>query len=470
MPNVKPNGNIKPTFCQKHPKICNVGVKIKEFFIALKDFIINNLKIILPLAIIIGLIVLIIVLMTASNNSKNSQIENSAYLNRTNDCLIVYQQNIPNKDLQYNEYIYNNPFYKEDMSYCLRDYYWAASYKSYMPCGTQHDVASLEVLKKNILAGARVIHLDIFYDGPFAFSYDTDVVVANFEKKDKMIYEEIPEEEGKPAMKKTKIIQEPSLDGLDGTEEMLNKHSLKNFLSFKRCLEVIRNYGFKTNLPLILYLNIGFNENIYLETKINDTLFEVLGDKLMGKHFSFGNINFGAIRMDKALGKCLIVLNRKSLSGPLNELTNGYMNSDKNFGSIILYNTTEKDKPYGGIKVKFFNKDNALSTTKFIMNAVYFEQNKIDSNTALFDKTLTNKNMDPTACFDFGLQIIFMNFQTRDDNFKKFLERFKNGIIRKPDEMIFIPKPPPPVYERDKKYDFNNIQTTYYDGFQDFQV
>lgn len=483
MPNNKIN--TKP-FCEKHVKYCNIVTKIKQFFINIGIFIMNNLKVILPLAIVIGLIIFIIVMISTSKKSKNSQIEKAVYVDRIQKCLVPYNQKaLPVKDMQYDEYIYNNPYYKEDMSYCLRDYFWAGSYKSYMPCGTQHDVVSYETLKKNVLAGARVIWLDIFYNGPFAFSYNTEIVVANFEEKDKLVYEKVPEEEGdktkgdkklsevemdsKPK-KKTKNIKVSQMDYLEGTDEMLKKHKIRKYLDFKKCLEIIRDFGFKTNQPLVLYLNIGFEENIYLESKIYNLIFEVLGERLMEKNFSFGNINFGAIRMDKAINKALIVLNRKSINGNLNEITNGYMNLDKNFGSIILYNTNEKDRVYGGIKVKFFNKENALSTTKFIMNAVYFEQEKIDSNQAMYDKTLTNKNLDPTSAFDFGVQIIFMNFQTRDDNFNKFKERFTNGIIRKPEDIIFIPQPPPPVYERDKKYDFNNMQASLYGGFQEFQV
>ena len=68
MPNNKIN-NQKPTFCERHTKICNVGTKIKEFFISIGVFIMNNLKVILPIAIVIGLVIFIILMINSSKKN-----------------------------------------------------------------------------------------------------------------------------------------------------------------------------------------------------------------------------------------------------------------------------------------------------------------------------------------------------------------------------------------------------------------
>ena len=155
---------------------------------------------------------------------------NAICKNRAEKCLDIYndpknpypvikQNPIPNGGKYYNQ------FFKKDRYYGLRDFFYAASYKSYLPCGYTNDVVSYNAIKNVLLKGSRAIHLDIFFKGDDPFGDDASIIVGNV------------------------INGELSYSGCVSENQ--------RYLEFINCLELINEIAWsKTDAPLFLYLNI----------------------------------------------------------------------------------------------------------------------------------------------------------------------------------------------------------------------
>ena len=163
---------------------------------------------------------------------------NSIHKNRAEKSLVVYlnypeikQNPIPNAGKYYNR------SFKKDKYYGLRDFFYAASYKTYLPCGYTNDIVSYNAIKNVLLAGARVIHLDIFFKGNDPFGDDAKIIVGN--------------------------VIDGKLSILKGSSED------KQYLEFMNCLELIIELAWKkSDTPLMLYLNMEFLPNTKLEYQI----------------------------------------------------------------------------------------------------------------------------------------------------------------------------------------------------------
>jgi len=112
-------------------------------------------KIIIGLCVlfVVGIIIISILVPIILMNDYNERCKN-----RTQKCLDVYnnypvikQNPLPNGGKYYNE------FFKKDKYYGLRDFFYASSYKSYLPCGFTRDVVSYNAIKNVLLKGARAI-------------------------------------------------------------------------------------------------------------------------------------------------------------------------------------------------------------------------------------------------------------------------------------------------------------------------
>lgn len=246
---------------------------------------------------------------------------NSVYKNRVEKSLSVYknytlikQNPIPNLGKYYNQ------FFKKDKYYGLRDFFYAASYKTYLPCGYTNDIVSYNAIKNVLLAGARAIHLDIFFKGSDPFGDDAKIIVGN--------------------------VIDGKLSFLKGTPE--DKH----YLEFMNCLELVNELAWRTSdAPLFLYLNMEFLPNTKLEYQIYSQLVDKCSSRFMDKYYGFQRINIGDIPVNMSLDKLIILTNRVPINGFLNEITNGVMSEDSS--NVILYKLTDSDIEYGGIKTKF---------------------------------------------------------------------------------------------------------------------
>ena len=382
--------------------------------------------VILFILFIVSIIIVVVILKKVERNA--------IYRDRAENCLEIYnnytiinQNPIPNGGQYYNE------FFKENKYYGLRDFYYAASYKSYLPCGYTNDVVSYNAIKNVLLYGARVINLDIFYEGANAFSDDAKIIVGN--------------------------VIDNKLSFLEGTSDD------KQYLEFMNCLELIDELGWKkTDAPLFLYLNMEFDPNTGLEYQIFSQLSTKLAKYFMENYYSFQSTNIGDIPVNKALNKLIILTNRKPIDSSLNEITNGIMSEDST--NIILYTFSDAEISYGGIKTKFAKKEDAIEVSMYNLVAV-IKKSDINSKNKYIQK-IDSTNYDASINFDLGISMSFMNWQTYP---KEYLDRFSNGgMLLKPLSLIYIPKPKPPVYERDRTYDYKNTRVTGLDGFYDFEI
>ena len=387
--------------------------------------------------IFIGLFIFVIILAIVVSSVILKQNDyNKRCKNRTSRCLEIYdnpknpypvikQNPIPNGGKYYNQ------FFKKDKYYGLRDFFYAASYKTYLPCGYTNDVVSYNAIKNVLLAGARVIHLDIFYDGNDPFGDDARIIIGNVINM-KLSYSSCKNE--------------------------------KKYLEFINCLEIINELAWsKSDAPLFLYLNMEFLPNIKLEYQIYSQLFTKCSNKFMDKYYSFQRVNIGDIPVNMAIGKLIILTNRVPINGFLNEITNGVMSEDSS--NVILYKITDKDIDYGGIKTKFPKKEDAIKVSMFNLVAVMKESIVNEENE--YDPKIDTKNYDASYHFNLGISITFMNWQTKpEDYLKKFSE---GGMILKPAELIYIPKPKPPVEERNKEFDYETTRVSGLNGFYDFE-
>ena len=387
--------------------------------------------------IFIGLIVLgIILAIVVSSVILKQNDYNKRCKDRTQRCLDIYndpnnpypvikQNPIPNGGKYFNE------SFGKDKYYGLRDFFYAASYKSYLPCGFTNDVVSYNAIKNVLLKGARAIHLDIFFKGTDPFCDDASIIVGNV------------------------------IDGELAYSECVKEND--RYLDFMNCLELINQIAWSnSDAPLFLYLNMEFLPNTKLEYQIYSQLFTKCSDKLLDKYYGFQRINIGDIPVNMAINKLVILTNRIPINGFLNEITNGVM-SENNTG-VILYKITQKDIEYQGIKTKFANKEDALKVTMHNMVAVIKESIPNEKNR--YDPGMDSENYDASYHFELGISMTFMNWQKKP---VKYLEKFKEGgMILKPPELIYIPRPKPPVEDRNTKYDYETTRVTGLNGFYDF--
>jgi hypothetical protein len=362
--------------------------------------------------------------------------ENARCKNRAEKCLSIYDEKdypVINQNPIPNGGKYFNKNYKSQYYYGLRDFFYAASYKSYLPCGYTNDVVSYNAIRNVLLVGARVIHLDIFYDGIDPFGDDAKIIVGNVIN-------------GKLSYSRCKNIKKD-----------------EHYLEFMSCLEIIRDGGWKkTNTPLLLYLNMEFLPNEKLEYQIFSQLKEVLSKRFMHSVFGFQNKNIGEIPVNQAMGKIIILTNRKPLDGPLNEITNGVMSDDSS--NIILYKLTKNEIEFGGIKTKFAKKEDVLKICMENMVAVMKDSMPNDKNE--YNPKIDTDNYDASSHFELGISITFMSFQ---NNPKEYLKKFENGgMILKPAELIYIPKPKPLVQKRDTRFDYETTNVSGMNGFYNF--
>lgn len=337
---------------------------------------------------------------------------------------IINQNPIPNGGKYYNDK------FQKDKYYGLRDFFYAASYKSYLPCGYTNDVVSYNAIKDVLLAGARVIHLDIFYDGKDPFGDDARIIVGNV------------------------------IDGKLSYSEC--KNTLK-YLEFMNCLDIINELAWrKTDAPLFLYLNMEFLPNSKLEYQIYSQLFSKCSSKFMFQYYSAQRVNIGIIPVNQAIDKLIILTNRVPLNGFLNEITNGVMS--ENSSNIILYKITDGDIGCGGIETKFNKEEEVIRQAMYNLVAVMKVSTVNTKNE--YNWRIDSKNYDVSYHFKIGISITFMNWQDFPEN---YLKKFSaGGMILKPAELIYIPGPEPPVKERNKEFDYETTKVSGLNGFYDF--
>ena len=357
---------------------------------------------------------------------------------------------------------YFNIYYNQKKYYGLRDFFYASSYKSYLPCGYTNDVVSYNAISNVILNGARVIHLDIFHSGISQYLENSEVIVGNV-VDGKLTY-----------FKETKD-QKP----------VENKH----YLIFENCLKIVYDLAWaRINTPFFIFLNMEFLPDQNFENKMFNIIRKILAQRFLDKYYGFQRVNLGNIPIGKAMNKVILMTNRKPLDPMLNEIINGVMAREKT--NVILHTITNNSLQYGGVQTIAVQEKLILNETMFNLVAV-IKKNDINPENEKIMK-IDTKNYDTSYNFKIGISMTFMNWQNyeapkeepnksttsssttpaekeepKNDFMYDYLLRFKNGgMILKPNNLIDIPIPPPPVFKPNPKVDYKQVNYTGFGGFQ----
>ena len=360
--------------------------------------------------------------------------------------------------------VYFNQYYNQKKYYGLRDFFYASSYKSYLPCGYTKDVVSYNAIKNVILNGARVINLDLFHSGISQYLEDSKVIVGNVVEGKLTFFPDSKEDE--------------------------------RYLIFENCLKIVNDLAWtKVNTPFFIYLNMEFLPDQNFENKTCQIIKKVFAHRFLDKYYGFQRVNLGNIPIGKAINKLILMTNRKPLDPMLNEIINGVMApKDSN---VILHTITNNSLQYGGIKTVAVSKQILMDQTMYNLVGVIKTNDTSADNFKIMK--IDTKNYDTAYNFEIGISMTFMNWQnykapdsiqdsapatapapaattttqaptqskTPNDFMYDYLLRFKDGgMILKPKELIFIPKPPPPVTKPNPKVDYKQVSYTGYGGFQ----
>ena len=182
-----------------------------------------NKKLIIGVCVVV--VIVIVAIATIIPITKKSDYDERCK-DRAEKCLKIYddpknpypvikQTPIPNGGKYYNN------LFKKEKYYGLRDFFYASSYKSYLPCGYTNDVVSYNAIKNVLLKGARAIHLDIFFKGDDPFCENSSIIVANV------------------------------IDGQLSYSDCVKEN--ERYLDFMNCLQLINEIAWsKTDAPLFL--------------------------------------------------------------------------------------------------------------------------------------------------------------------------------------------------------------------------
>jgi hypothetical protein len=440
------------------PPTTNIGLIIGKIFLVI---------------IFLGLIAFIIIYsILKPKHEEHKTTGGRSAPKRISIGLKVYDNYFKMNQLQIpNNGVYFNQYYNQKKYYGLRDFFYASSYKSYLPCGYTNDVVSYNAIKNVILNGARVINLDLFYSGFSQYLENSKVIVGN--------------------------VVEGKLTYFPDSKEN------ERYLDFENCLKIVNDLAWtKVNTPFFIYLNMEFLPDQNFENKVFQIIKNVLAHRFLDKYYGFQRINLGNIPIGKTINKLILMTNRKPLDPMLNEIINGVMApKDSN---VILHTITNNSLEYGGIKTVAVSKKILADQAMYNLVAV-IKTNDISKDNFKIMK-IDTKNYDTSYNFEIGISMTFMNWQNyKDPDSVKdtttpaapvapavpvapsitpavalkpkpkipdyfmydYLQHFKDGgMILKPPELIFIPKPAPPITKPNPKLDYKQVSYTGYGGFQ----
>ena len=91
-----------------------------------------------------------------------------------------------------------------------------------------------------------------------------------------------------------------------------------NFISFEKCMNIIKKYGFLTSDPLLLFLEIKEHVDINIMTKIKKIILNTVNDKLLDYTYKLNSINpklFSDEKIINLLNKIIIINTTKNNNG-----------------------------------------------------------------------------------------------------------------------------------------------------------
>ena len=344
------------------------------------------------------------------------QFIKSITTNRINNCESVFSD--PTYSVTMGDFplTYTNPFYEREMDLTVADFYWASSRKSYIPCGLRYDKVSLSALQQVIEKGARVIELDIYAEEATAFDPNPKLVVRN----DTIFPDATP-------------------------------------LNLEDCFQVISTTAWSKNqnypLMLIMNLHLGNNEACY--RILRESIIGFFSNNLLDKKYGYcGRYNMfplGKIPIKDTLGRVGIITNKYPVHDSVDELINATVEENNDFVQSVKYTT--KNVQYGGLIATFtdtnslinHNKENIMSVENDgNVNIVNIYKPKDDVHNIPF--------RDP---YKYGVQWVKMYYNKYDQEMQDYIQFFKqSSLILKPDNLRYIPQPPKPLYDQNKRLSY----------------
>jgi len=160
--------------------------------------------------------------------------------------------------------------------------------------------------------------------------------------------------------------------------------------------------------------------------------------------------------------KLIIITNRLPINPSFNEFVNCVTTIKRNPNPFFVrYDMNKVLVDSGGIANKFITNAAGIKDISNSLHMVTYDSGPNENN--IFVWKVDSKNTDPQSAFDYGIQIFCMNYQSYDQAMQKYLntelnpkefpgKTFSNSsFIRKPANMISLPKPPKSVYSEPKQ-------------------
>jgi len=440
-----------------------------------KEWFNQNKKLIIFIAIVIIIVTILTTLLTTSSANIANGEYNVICKDRLSDCLKAFNNYPSIQFLPIPEFYKNIDFEMDNYPHALSDYFYASSYKSYLPCGYTKDIVSYEPLKKVLLLGARMINLDLTYTGSYAFAKDASIIVANV--ADEKILELTKDGQRETIIQKIQYL-EKCKNKYDNCDPSTEECFLKS-IDFLACLKLIKDIAWiNTNAPLFLFINMTFLPNTRLEYQIYSQLMATLAGRMVDKYYGFQRTNLASMPFARAKNKIIILTNRKPVNSFLDEITNGVIAP---LGNVPLYEVTQGEALDFGCKTIGEVSPKTFELTSRNLVAFIAKPSLNDNN--IYNRKIDLKNYNSEHSFNIGVCFSFMNWQyfpspsqsaeSGEKNYmKEYFEKFKDkgGMILKPLNMRFIPKPPEELYNRNQNLDFNKIQKTGFGGFMEFGI
>ncbi len=311
---------------------------------------------------------------------------------------------------------YTNPYYDREMDLTVADFYWAASRKSYLPCGLRYDKVSLNTLQQVLEKGARLVELDIYPEEARAFDRNPRLVVRN-----------------------STIFPDASPLWLDD------------------CFQVIRTtaWGRNEKYPLMLQLNLHLGNNEACYRILRETIVGFFSDRLLDKKYGFcGRYNMfplGKIPIKETLGKVGIIVNKYPVHEHVDELINATVEENNDFVQQVKY--TNKNTKYGGLIATFTDTESLINHNK--ENIMCVENDEKVNVVNLYKPKDDVENLPFADSHQYGVQWVKMYYNKYDDQMQKYIQFFKqSSLVLKPDALRYIPRPPKVLYEQNKRLSY----------------
>ena len=328
--------------------------------------------------------------------------------------------------------------YNKFEKFKLRDFYIASAYRPYVCYYHKYDYVSLEVFKKILQAGVRMVELEVFNSN---YGDDVEPVVSIGEEKGEWTY-------------------------------TLNTIHLNKFL--KSIAANVFNPQNKCHKdPFILFLNLKTNKNIKCLNKIHKYIYDELGRYLLDSSYSYNAKQRNNI-VDITIGDCI----NKIIIFAKGDFENTDLEELINYSTVSNYTISNFSKQR---RILYVNEVDIVQTDEDIEDYVNEEHHKIDikrlneynkfSFSILSPETGTNSlfngitpvNPPPSVGLESGCQFIMMNYQKIDTNMSNYMYIFKDSsFIMKKD--ISLNNPPDIIFkhQREKEILLNQSELNYY--------